>query len=64
MKTIHFVGAGSGAADLITLRGKQYLEEADTIIYAGSLVNPQLLDYAKAPPPHPAVGCSARAGTD
>ena len=51
MKTIHFVGAGSGAADLITLRGKQYLEEADTIIYAGSLVNPQLLDYAK-------VGCS------
>lgn len=43
MKTIHFVGAGSGAADLITLRGKQYLEEADTIIYAGSLVNPQLL---------------------
>lgn len=51
MKTIHFVGAGSGAADLITLRGKKYLEEADTIIYAGSLVNPQLLDYAKA-------GCS------
>ncbi len=48
MKTIHFVGAGSGAADLITLRGKEYLEEADTIIYAGSLVNPQLLDYAKA----------------
>ena len=51
MKTIQFVGAGSGAADLITLRGKKYLEEADTIIYAGSLVNPQLLDYAKA-------GCS------
>ena len=47
MKTIHFVGAGSGAADLITLRGKQQLEEADIIIYAGSLVNPQLLDYAK-----------------
>ena len=38
MKTIHFVGAGSGAADLITLRGKQQLEEADIIIYAGSLV--------------------------
>lgn len=47
MKTIHFVGAGSGAADLITLRGKQQLEKADIIIYAGSLVNPQLLDYAK-----------------
>ena len=47
MKTIHFVGAGSGAADLITLRGKQQLEEADIIIYAGSLVNPDLLNYAK-----------------
>lgn len=44
---VHFVGAGSGAPDLITLRGKRYLEEADVIIYAGSLVNPQLLDYAK-----------------
>lgn len=44
---IHFVGAGSGAADLITVRGKKYLEEADVIIYAGSLVNPQLLSYAK-----------------
>lgn len=44
---IHFVGAGSGAADLITVRGKRYLEEADVLIYAGSLVNPQLLDYAK-----------------
>ncbi|MGN1144037.1 MAG: precorrin-4 C(11)-methyltransferase, partial [Anaerovoracaceae bacterium] len=37
----------SGAADLITLRGKQQLEEADIIIYAGSLVNPELLNYAK-----------------
>ena len=44
---VHFVGAGSGAADLITVRGKAYLEEADCIIYAGSLVNPQLLDYKK-----------------
>jgi len=44
---IHFVGAGSGAADLITIRGKRYLEEADVIIYAGSLVNPALLDYAR-----------------
>lgn len=44
---VHFVGAGSGAPDLITLRGKKFLEEADVIIYAGSLVNPQLLDYAK-----------------
>lgn len=45
---IHFVGAGSGAPDLITLRGKKFLEDADVIIYAGSLVNPQLLEYAKA----------------
>ena len=44
---IHFVGAGSGAPDLITVRGKKYLEEADVIIYAGSLVNPQLLEYKK-----------------
>lgn len=44
---IHFVGAGSGAVDLITVRGKNLLEEADVIIYAGSLVNPELLQYAK-----------------
>ena len=34
-------------SDLITVRGKAFLEEADVLIYAGSLVNPQLLDYAK-----------------
>lgn len=44
---IHFVGAGSGAADLITVRGKALLEKADVIIYAGSLVNPALLDDKK-----------------
>ncbi|WP_303837677.1 precorrin-4 C(11)-methyltransferase [Ruminococcus flavefaciens] len=44
---VHFVGAGSGAADLITLRGKKLLEEADVVIYAGSLVNPELLDYTQ-----------------
>lgn len=44
---VHFVGAGPGAADLITVRGKHYLETADVIIYAGSLVNPELLQYAK-----------------
>lgn len=44
---VHFVGAGSGAADLITLRGQKLISEADVIIYAGSLVNPALLDYAK-----------------
>lgn len=44
---IHFVGAGCGAADLITVRGKGLLEGADVIIYAGSLVNPALLQYKK-----------------
>ena len=44
---IHFVGAGSGAPDLITVRGAKLLKDADVIIYAGSLVNPQLLDYTK-----------------
>lgn len=43
---IYFVGAGCGAADLITVRGMNLLKEADVIVYAGSLVNPQLLDYA------------------
>ncbi len=44
---IHFVGAGSGGADLITVRGARLLGSADVIIYAGSLVNPELLDYKK-----------------
>lgn len=37
---IHFVGAGSGAVDLITVRGQKLLKEADIVVYAGSLVNP------------------------
>lgn len=45
---IHFVGAGPGAVDLITVRGQKLLREADVIIYAGSLVNPQLLQERKA----------------
>lgn len=44
---IWFVGAGSGAVDLITVRGMNLLKEADVIIYAGSLVNPELLSYGK-----------------
>ena len=44
---VYFVGAGTGAADLITVRGMRLLEKADVIIYAGSLVNPELLEYAK-----------------
>lgn len=43
---VYFVGAGSGAADLITIRGRHMLEQADLVIYAGSLVNPELLSYA------------------
>lgn len=43
---IHFVGAGPGAEDLITIRGARLIKEADCIIYAGSLVNPALLDEA------------------
>ena len=44
---VHFVGAGSGAVDLITVRGSRLLSQADVVIYAGSLVNPELLNYAK-----------------
>lgn len=44
---VHFVGAGPGAEDLITIRGQRFLQEADVIIYAGSLVNPGLLKNAK-----------------
>ena len=44
---VHFVGAGSGAVDLITVRGARLLGEADVVIYAGSLVNPELLSYTK-----------------
>ena len=44
---VYFVGAGPGAPDLITVRGMRLLGMADTVIYAGSLVNPELLAYAK-----------------
>ncbi len=42
---IHFVGAGCGAKDLITVRGMKHIEKADVICYAGSLVNRELLEY-------------------
>lgn len=45
---VDFVGAGCGAADLITVRGMRLIQNADVIIYAGSLVNPELTEYAKA----------------
>lgn len=43
MAKVKFIGAGPGAPDLITIRGKKAIERADLIIYAGSLVNPQVL---------------------
>ncbi|MCL1913065.1 MAG: precorrin-4 C(11)-methyltransferase [Eubacteriaceae bacterium] len=45
---VYFIGAGPGDVELITVKGMGVLSKADCIIYAGSLVNPQLLDYAKA----------------
>ena len=41
---IQFIGAGPGDPELITLKGRRLLDQADIIVYAGSLVNPQLLD--------------------
>jgi len=48
IKKIFFVGAGSGDPELITIKGRRLLDEADLIVYAGSLVNPALLDGVKA----------------
>jgi precorrin-4/cobalt-precorrin-4 C11-methyltransferase len=45
---VFFVGAGAGDPELITLKGRRLLDEADVIVYAGSLVNPALLDGVKA----------------
>lgn len=42
-----FVGAGPGDPELITVKGMKYLQQADVVIYAGSLVNPELLKYVK-----------------
>ncbi len=44
---VHIVGAGPGDPELITVKGVKYLKEADVVIYAGSLVNPALLEYCK-----------------
>lgn len=47
LNKVHFVGAGPGDKELITLKGYNLLKNADVVIYAGSLVNPELLDYCK-----------------
>ena len=44
--TVYFVGAGPGDPELITVKGKKLVEQADLIIYAGSLVNPAVLSQA------------------
>lgn len=44
---VHIVGAGPGDPELITVKGQRYLREADVVIYAGSLVNPELLKFCK-----------------
>ncbi len=47
LNKIYFIGAGPGDPELITVKGKNKIKEADIIIYAGSLVNPQILQWAK-----------------
>lgn len=47
MKKVVFIGAGPGDPELITLKGKKWLERADVVIYAGSLLNPEYLKYCK-----------------
>ncbi len=44
---VYFIGAGPGDPELITLKAKRLLESADVIIYSGSLINPDILKYAK-----------------
>jgi precorrin-4/cobalt-precorrin-4 C11-methyltransferase len=46
-RTVYFVGSGPGDPELITLKAKKLVEEADTIIYSGSLLNPRILQYTK-----------------
>lgn len=47
MKQVYFIGAGPGDPELITLKGIRAIEKADIVIYAGSLVNPEILRYAR-----------------
>ena len=44
---VYFIGAGPGDPELMTIKGKRIIEQADVIIYAGSLVNPEVLSGHK-----------------
>ena len=46
--TIYFVGSGPGDPELITIKAKNLVENADVVIYSGSLLNPELLRYTKS----------------
>jgi len=45
--TVHFIGAGPGAADLITVRGRDLIGKCPVCLYAGSIVSPELLTYCR-----------------
>ena len=47
MGKLYFIGAGPGDPELITVKGQRLIAEADVIIYAGSLVNPEILKYGR-----------------
>lgn len=47
MTQVYFIGAGPGDPELITVKGRRLISEADVVIYAGSLVNPEILQYCK-----------------
>lgn len=47
MGKVYFIGAGPGDPELITVKGQRLIAEADVIIYAGSLVNPEILKYGR-----------------
>lgn len=47
MSKVYFIGAGPGDPDLITVKGRKIVEDADVVIYAGSLVNPKIIECRK-----------------
>ncbi len=49
--TVHFIGAGPGAADLITVRGRDLIRRSPVVLYAGSLVPPEIVAEAGAEAP-------------